>query len=198
MKIRIIHFIWIIGLIFCLPGLAKAHLLQDEEVRSKVYLTKEQALKNAFPDAEKVIAKKIWLDQNHRDFISDLTGENFNKGRQKVYVGKKGKKTTGLAMFDQINIPNQHPIIFKYMVIFQPEGKIKKVVILEYQGLQRDEIVSENFLSQFNMKDANSDFQKVDSSQGMTIAVQVLTTEVLKSAAICQIYIANLKNENSH
>ena len=194
MNIRIVHFIWIIGLIFYLPELAQAHLLRDEEVRSKVYLTKEQALKLSFPEEDKVVIQNIWLDQNHKKFISDLTGENFNKGRQKVYAGKKGKKTTGLAMFDQINIPNQHPIIFKYMVLFQPEGKIKKVVILEYQGLQRDEIVSEEFLSQFNGKDANSDFQKVDSSQGMTIAVQVLTKEVLKLAAIFHIYLENLKN----
>ncbi len=193
MKIRIVRFILIIGLFLYLPGIAKAHLLKDEEVRSKVYLTKEKALKLSFPEEDKVVIQKIWLDQNHRNFISGLTGENFNKVRQKVYVGKKGKKTTGLAMFDQINIPNQHPIIFKYMVIFQPEGKIKKVVILEYQGLQRDEIVSEEFLSQFNGKDANSDFQKVDSSQGMTIAVQVLTKEVLKLAAIFHTYLANLK-----
>ena len=194
MKIRIVHFILMIGLFFYLPGLAKAHLLKDEEVRSKVYLTKEQALKLSFPEEDKVVTQKIWLDQNHRNFISDLTGENFNKRRQKVYVGKKGKKTTGLAMFGQINIPNQHPIIFKYMVVFQPEGKIKKVVILEYQGLQRDEIVSEKFLSQFNGKDANSDFQKVDSNQGVTIAVQVLTKEVLKLAAIFHTYLASLNN----
>jgi len=194
MKIRRVYFIWIIGLMFYLPELAHAHLLRDEEVRSKVYLTKEQALKLSFQEEDKVVIQKIWLDQNHKKFISDLTGESFNKGRQKVYVGKKGGETTGIAMFDQINIPNQHPIKFNYMVIFQPEGKIKKVVFLEYQGLQRDEIVSENFLSQFNGKDANSDFQEVSSTQGLSIAVQVLTEGVLKLTAIAQIYFEGLKN----
>jgi len=43
-KIKIVHFIWIIGLIFVLPSFAQAHSLKNEEVWSKVYLTKEQAL----------------------------------------------------------------------------------------------------------------------------------------------------------
>jgi hypothetical protein len=194
MKIRIVHVIWIIGLMFYLPGLAQAHALKNEEVWSKVYLTKEQALKNAFPDGEEIVPQKFWTDQKQRKFITDIIGEPFNKSRIKIYVGKKMEKTTGLAIFDQIINPGHNPIQFQYMAVFQPDGKIRKVVMLEYRGLQRDEIVSEKFLSQFNGKNIDSDFKTVNSKQGMTIPVQVLTHGALKLAAICHTYLASLKN----
>jgi hypothetical protein len=194
MKIRVVHFIWIIGLIFYLHGLAQAHTLKNEEVWSKVYLTKEQALKKAFPDGEEIVLQKFWTDRKQRKFIATTIGEPFNKSRIKIYVGKKMGKTTGLAIFDQIIQPGHNPIQFQYMIVFQPEGIIKKLVMLEYRGLQRDEIVSEKFLSQFNGKNIDSDFKTVSSKQGMTIPVQVLTQGALKLTAICHAYLASLKN----
>jgi hypothetical protein len=194
MEIRIIRFTWIIGLIFYLSGLAQAHSLKNEEVWSKVYLTKEQALKKAFPDEDEVVLKKLWLDQNQKNIITDLTGEPFNKSRIKIYVAKNVGQTSGLAVIDQIIIAAHNPIKIHYMVVFQPEGKIRKVTVLEYLGLQRDEIVSEKFLSQFNGKNINSDFQTINSTQGITIPVQALTKGVLKLTAIFHSNLANLKN----
>jgi len=191
MKLRTISFFWIIALFLFLPNLSAAHLLKDEEVYSKVYLTKEQALKKAFPDGEEVVKTKIWMDKEQGKFISDLTGEAFNKVRQKAYFGKKGENTTALAIFDQINNPGHHPMSFEYMVVFQPEGKIKKVIVLDYRGLQRDEIVSEKFLSQFIGKDANSDFQKVNSTQGVSVPVQVISDGILKLTAIVHTHVSN-------
>lgn len=123
MKFKTICFTWLLALFLFLSNFSTAHSLKDEEVYSKVYLTKEQALKQAFPDEEEVVKQKIWMDKEQRKFISDLTGEAFNKVRQKAYVGKKGGETSGLAIFDQINNPGHHPMSFQYMVIFQPKGK---------------------------------------------------------------------------
>ena len=194
MEIRIIRFTWIIGLIFYLSGLAQAHSLKNEEIWSKVYLTKKQALKKAFPDEDEVVLQKFWLDRNQKKIIADLIEEPFNKSRIKIYVAKNVGQISGLAVFDQIIIAAHNPIKIQYMVVFQPEGEIRKVTVLEYLGLQRDEIVSEKFLSQFNGKNINSDFQTINSTQGITIPVQVLTKGVLKLTAIFHSNLVNLKN----
>lgn len=68
------------------------------------------------------------------------------------------------------------------------------MIFLDYRGLQRDEIVSEEFLSQFIGKDANSDFQMVTSAQGMTVPVQIISNGILKLTAIYHVHLESLKN----
>ena len=132
---------------------------------------------------------KIWLDRKQRKSITNLTGKPFKKKRVTVYVGKKGARKTGFALFDLIVNPAHHPIKIHYMVLFQPQGSIRNVEILEYQGLQRDEVVSESFLSQFKGNDIHWDFQSVKSIQGLTVPILALTQGLFKLTAIIHTHI---------
>lgn len=186
MKMRLRNALWL-----CLVGIfvfehmpAQGHILKEEEVRSKTYLTKKQALDKAFSDADQVTIEKKWLDKTQKKSIQDLTGQPFNQKRVKLHVGIKDGKKIGLAHFDRVVNLAHHPLDIHYMVVCGPDGRIKRVEILEFKGLQRDELVSEAFLGQFIGKSAESDFLSVASSAGSSASVQALCQGIRKSATI--------------
>ncbi len=169
----------------------QAHMLKEEEIRSKTYLTQKQALDKVFPDADQVTMEKKWLDKTQKKSIQNLTGQPFNQKRVKLNVGIKGGKRIGLAHFDRVVNPGPHPLDISYMVVFDLDGKIKKVVVLEFKGLQRDELVSETFLSQFIGKSAESGFSSATSSAGFNASVQALCKGIRKSAVIIKTVYSN-------
>ena len=61
----------------------------EDERRHDVYLTKKEAFQLAFPDADEIKKKKIWLTDTQRSAISGLIQDKYDKRRITYYVGLK-------------------------------------------------------------------------------------------------------------
>ncbi len=168
-----------------------AHILQEEEVRSKVYLTEDQALQKVFSDYDQVVVENKWLSRQQKKAIQQSTGMAVQKKRLKFYVGVKNGNKKHWALFDEISQPAHHPIKIHYMVVFENDGRVREVRILEFLGLQRTEIVSDSFLKQFQGLSMDTGFSTVQSRQGKTASVQALVQGVHQLAAV---YNAVYKN----
>lgn len=75
---------------------------------------------------------------------------------------------------------------FIYLVIFSPEGSIKKVAVLLYRENYGGEIASKRFLRQFEGKSngLNMEYnQDIDGISGATISVQAITRSIRENSS---------------
>ena len=152
----------------------------------EVYLTKKQALKRAFADADEIIKERFWLDNGERKKISELTGYKIKDKLLVFYVGKKGGKATAYMIIDHY-IGKTLPISF--MVVLNTDGTVRDVAIMVYREPQGMEVRFRFFLKQFFGKNAFSSFNDINSITGATISAQSIKKGVKKAAAAFYVLI---------
>lgn len=154
----------------------------------EVYLTKKEALKQAFPDANKIIKEQFWLNDTERKQIGALCGQKITDKRIVFYTGQKSEKITGHMMIDHF-IGKTLPIT--YMVVLNTDGTIRNVDIMVYRESQGMEVRYRSFLKQFFGKNSSSAFNDINSITGATISARSVTKGVRKAAAAFYILILN-------
>jgi hypothetical protein len=159
-----------------------SHVIPEDELRNKVYLSNNEALKKVFKGITKIKREKHKISPNQRKQIEKICRKNFEDQRIDFYTTptNSGKlyATIGKAT------ANSHPITeAKFIILINSQGQIKDLHIMEYKGPQRAEIISRPFLNQFLGKSAHSDFKSVTSNQGTTPSAQALVRAVHKTLA---------------
>ena len=152
----------------------------------EVYLTKTQALKRSFKDADEIIKERFWLDDAERKKISELAGHKIEDKLLVFYVGKKAGKATGYMIIDHY-IGKTLPISF--MVVLNTDGTVRDVAIMVYREPQGMEVRFRFFLKQFFGKNAFSSFNDINSITGATISGRSIIKGVKKAAAALYVLI---------
>ena len=112
---------------------------------AKVYLTQEEALGLAFPPADQVERKTLFLDETQaaaveRESGSKLTGRVFS-----YYVGRGPKGIEGYAYFDTHRVRTLPETV---MVLLDGQGAIRRVEILSFSEPE-DYLPKRPWLDQF-------------------------------------------------
>ncbi len=154
----------------------------------EVYLTKKEALKRAFPDAEEIIKEQFWLDDIERKKISDLCAQKIEDKRMVFYSGKKAGKVIGHMIIDHF-IGKTLPIT--YMVVLNTDGSVRDVAIMVYRESQGMEVRYRFFLKQYFGKKTSSTFKDINSITGATISARSITKGVRKAVSAFQILFLN-------
>ena len=160
-------------------------LLPDAAL-SKVYLTREKALKSAFPQADKIDKKIIRLSKEQKHRISQKSGQPINFSYKSVYIAEKDSKRLGYAIVDQVKGKSS---FIKYLLAIAPEGTIRNVVILTYRGTKGAEVRHERFRKQFIGKRENDPLQlgvDIDAITTATISSRSITDGVRKLMSFWQ------------
>ena len=160
-------------------------LLPDAAL-SKVYLTREKALKSAFPQADKIDKKIIRLSKEQKHRISQKSGQPINFSYKSVYIAEKDGKRLGYAIIDQVKGKSS---FIKYLVAIAPEGTIRNVVILYYRGSKGSDVRHERFRKQFIGKRENDPLQlgvDIDAITTATISSRSITDGVRKLMSFWQ------------
>ncbi|MEK7486049.1 MAG: FAD:protein FMN transferase [Planctomycetota bacterium] len=156
---------WIYSFIFFLFSFGQAER----------YLTEDEALKLAFPDATEIEKKKVILTTPQKEEIQSRL-RNSQAGRlYTYYVGKKDNQTLGYAVIDEV-LGKHLPIT--YMVAIDPSQKIQRVEILVYREDYGWEIRQQKFRGQFYGKGTEADFRlntDIRNIAGATISCRNLT-----------------------
>ena len=160
-------------------------------------LTSEQAVKEMFPDAEKVDTAKKTLDSKQlADIKEKLGGTLVYKGSGKgntwkpeteytLYYGIKGGEKTGVAIMEEE--PGKWGPV-KYIVMLDPKtAKVKNMAVMSLSEKRGRPIATKNFLSQFNGKGDGVGLGKgITGVSGATISSECTCFTVNKVIAIYQ------------
>ena len=162
-------------LLLCLPlagpALAPAGGLE-------VYLTEEQALKIAFPDAEVVEKKLVAFSKSEREEIARASGRPEISGLFRYFVGRRSGNATGFAVIEDC-LGKSEPIT--YMVATDADLKVRAVEILAYRESRGGEVRQERWRRQFVGRDAASPLRvgtDVQNIAGATISCRSVTDGV--------------------
>ena len=161
-------------------------VLLPDAALSKVYLTREKALKSAFPQADKIDKKILRLNKEQKLRISQKTGQPINFSYKSVYIAEKDGKRLGYAIVDQVKGKSS---FIKYLLAIAPEGTIRNVVILTYRGTKGAEVSHERFRKQFVGKRENDPLQlgvDIDAIATATISSRSITDGVRKLISFWQ------------
>lgn len=124
-------------------------LAETPERYEQVYLTQEQALKVALPDAEKVTARPVTPSAEERKQIERRLGRRLDETTYVFHEGSRGGKTVGYALVvDEVG--KYYPITF--VVGLAPDGEVREVAVMVYRERRGDAVRRGRFLNQFEGK----------------------------------------------
>lgn len=146
----------------------------------KVYMSEKEALQWAFPDSSEVREKTVDLNEEQAAKIEAATGGKVYESDKKIYIGKSGDKTDGIAVIT--NEIGKFELI-TFIVKMTPNRAVEKVAVLVYRESRGGEIVRKRFLHQYRGKSKNSDLKinrDIINITGATMSVRAMNRGIRK------------------
>ena len=109
--------------------LAVAFALLASPGGATVYYARDEALKLAFPDADRVAPKDVFLTREQRDAIETQAKSKLDSDLITVYVGFRGDQALGYAIFDT-HVVRTLPETF--LVVLSPAGAVTATYLLAF------------------------------------------------------------------
>ena len=161
---------------------------EEKKFQLQVYLTKKQAFKIAFPEADEIKKEKQWLTSDQKLSIGELCLQTITENRFTFYLGIKNGKPVGYMLIDNI-IGKSFPITF--MTVLNLDGTVRDVEIMVYREPQGWEVRNNSFRSQFYGKDSSTDSRNIMSISGATLSATSITRGVYKAMAAYKVLYLN-------
>ena len=152
-----------------------------------VYLTQEQALKKAFPDAD-TLWQEVWTPtQQERRRIERRLGWRLGEIDFTIFQGQKNNRHQGYAIItNQIGL--YKPITF--IVHVKKDGRVGGVWIMIYRESRGGQIKRQRFLTQYKNKKTDSHIRlnrDIVGISGATLSVRALNAGVKKVLTIIDV-----------
>lgn len=153
-----------------------------------VYRTQEEALRDAFPDADAVEAKTFVLDDAQANRVRELAETDLDRKIWTVHVARRGAEVLGYAVLDVRTVRTFPEAL---LIVLTPDGAVRSVRVLafheptEYQPPDR-------WLALFGGKRLGPDLRlKRDVQQiaGATLSSQSVVRAVRTALALYQVLI---------
>jgi len=175
-------------LILQIPFTITSFADEEKKFQLQVYLTKKQAFKIAFPEADEIKKEKQWLTSDQKLSIGELCLQTVTENRFTFYLGIKNGKPVGYMLIDNI-IGKSFPITF--MTVLNLDGTVRDVEIMVYREPQGWEVRNKSFRSQFYGKDSSTDSRDIMSISGATLSATSITRGVYKAMAAYKVLYLN-------
>lgn len=153
-------------------------------VRAEKYLTAMEAVKQAFPAADRFEEKVVKFSPADRKLIgARVGGGNIPNLGNRTVLAWQGTNFVGLLVVD--HVLGKHEII-DYAVAVEPDGRVHQIDILEFRESHGFEVRSPKWREQFKGKTAGSKFRLNDdiyNLSGATISCRQITEGVRRVLA---------------
>jgi len=153
----------------------------------KVYLTKDDALKKAFPDAE-IERKTLFLSDEDVKRVESLSGAKVESKILTYYIAVENGGVIGYAFFGS-HIVRTKPEI--YTTVINPDGSIKYVEILAFYEPE-EYLPPKRWFEQFGGKVLDDNLwtkRGISAVTGATLSANSITQEVRKTLSVFKIMI---------
>jgi len=159
---------------------------------SKVFYAKDEALKVAFPEADRVEMRTFILKNAEIQRAEQLARARIESKLFTFYVGKKAGAVIGYAAIDTHTV---RTLPETFMVVLSPEGRVRTALILAFHE-PPEYLASERWLKQFQDKELSSELgigRDIAGIAGSTLTSQAIGQGVRKVLALFQILIKEKK-----
>jgi len=154
---------------------------------AETYLSEEQAVKLALPNAATVSQETKQLTSARRDSLQRASGLRFPEPQYKFFISHdKDGKLTGYAVIMN-EVGKEEPITF--IVGVAPNGQVGEVAVMEYRESRGSEVHEKRFTRQFKGKkstDAVQVNQDIINYTGATLSSHALARGVKKALLLIQ------------
>lgn len=163
-------------------------ILWGSPAMSKVYLTKDDALKKAFPDANRVERFTLFLSDDDIKQIETLSKAKIESKLFTYYTARGKDSILGYAIFGS-HIVRTKPEV--YMVVINPDGSIRYIEILAFYEPE-EYLPPKRWFEQFAGKVLDDTLwtkRGISAVTGATLSANGITQEVRKALSVFQIMI---------
>lgn len=171
-------FLLLLTLFLALPGLSRGGAL----------MSKDDALKLAFPDADRIETINLFLTEAQLAQVKQRSGVVPESPIHTFYVGKKGQEINGYAAIEAATVRTLPETV---MVVLDPDGIVRFTEILAFFE-PPEYMPSKRWLKQFRQIQLSPDLRvggEIHGISGATLSAQAITRQVRKTAALCEILL---------
>lgn len=165
-----------------LPSLATA----------KVFHSRQEAVKIAFPDADKVQSRAIILTAEQQQQIERLAAIPLESKLVTVYTASKGTSIIGYGFIDTRII---RTLPGSFLVALSATGEVKTLMAVAFHEPE-EYLPTERWFKQFEQKPLSPELQVYKGIQGIggaTLSSQAVTNAVRKALAVHQLLLKESK-----
>jgi Na+-translocating ferredoxin:NAD+ oxidoreductase RnfG subunit len=163
-------------------------LLGPSSSFSKVYMTKDEALRLAFPNAEQIEKKTVFLSEEQVKKIESIARSKLKSKLYIFYLGKKEGKTLGYAVIDTHLLRTVTETI---MVVINPDGTLRQVEILAFFE-PPDYMPGDSWINLFRSKTLNDSLRigrGIPNITGATITSNAIVEAVRRIMAVFDVAV---------
>jgi len=155
---------------------------------AKVFYAKDEALRLAFPDAEKVEARDFFLTAEQRAAIEDKAKSKLDSDLLTVYVGQRGGAVQGYALLDTHTV---RTLPETFLIVVSPQGTVAATHLLAfYEPLEYSPPV--RWLEQFHDATLTDDLRVgrgIAAITGSTLTSEAVTGGIRRALAIYDVLL---------
>jgi Na+-translocating ferredoxin:NAD+ oxidoreductase RnfG subunit len=163
-------------------------LLAAAPAGAKVFYSRSDALKLAFPDAERVEDQTYVLTDPQAARIAEIAQSPLDSKLVKIYSGYRGDQLLGYAVID-VNTVRTMPEAF--MVVLTPEGSVRSVRVLAFHE-PLDYLPNDRWYAQFDGKSLDSPLRlggDIHAVVGATLSARATTRGVRRALAFYHVLV---------
>lgn len=167
-----------------------ALLLPAMPAAAKVFYSRSEALRIAFPDAERIEDQTYVLSDAQAERIGAIARSPLDSRLVKIYTGVRGDDVLGYAVID---IHNVRTMPEAFMVVLTPEGSVRSVRVLAFHE-PLDYLPTGRWYGQFDEKSLASPLRlggDIHGVVGATLSAQATTRGVRRALAFYQVLVRN-------
>jgi Na+-translocating ferredoxin:NAD+ oxidoreductase RnfG subunit len=160
------------------------------QTHANVYASKDEALREAFPDAERIEEQSYVLTPDQAAAIAEQAKAPLERQIWTLYSAYRGNTLLGSAVIDVRNVRTLPEAL---LIVIAPDGSVRSLRVLafheptEYQP-------SERWLAQMDGKRLGPDLhlkRAIHTIAGATLSSQAVTRSVRTALALYQVLLAN-------
>jgi hypothetical protein len=170
------------------PFILLALALLSSAAHAKVYYAKDEALHLAFPDAERIETRDIFLTPEQRTQIEDRAKSKIDSDLLTVYVGWRAGAVQGYAILDTHTV---RTLPETFLIVLSPQGKVTATHLLAFYE-PTEYSPSVRWLEQFHDATLTDDLRigrGIVAITGSTLTSEAVTGSVRRALAIYDVLL---------
>ncbi len=156
---------------------------------AQVFLMPQEAIEKLMPEATThVTDSSKALTPELKKRLEDLLGRRMEEEKYIFIIGMKEGKASAYSVILNL-IGKERPITF--MIVINPDGRVRAVEVLVYRESQGSEIRDPRFMRQFEGKTIMSELRAgrdIDAITGATLSSRSATYAVKKALALVDVF----------
>jgi transcriptional regulator of nitric oxide reductase len=168
--------------------LAALCLLAGAPADAKVFHSREEVLKLAFPDAERIADQTYVLTDAQAARVAEIAQSPLDSKLVKIYTGYRGEQLLGYAVIDVDTVRTMPEAL---MVVLTPEGSVRSVRVLAFHE-PLDYLPNDRWYAQFDGKSLEAPLRvegDIHAVVGATLSARAATRGVRRALAFYHLLV---------